>query len=184
MPPRLHPFSQSLTFKRIGSTTRDAFLDVVGVVGPQGPSPPFLNNYFKFLKRLSLTASGPRLFCSSIRGRPCHDQMSKRSPSADDDDRDRFQATKSRKRSSNKGGGGCSIQSKENWSLLPFVQAPSWSPHSAAGRHTQLAFPVCPPSMMLTLFLYCISSFPHSTTRQCHFPEAARTPDDGGTAGS
>jgi hypothetical protein len=101
--------------------------------------------------------------------------MSKRSPSADDDDRDRFQATKSRKRSSNKGGGGCSIQSKENWLLLPFVQAPSWSPHSAAGRHTQLAFPVCPSLMMLTLFLYCIPSFPHSTKRRCHFPEAART---------
>ena len=110
------------------------------------------------------TLSGPQLFCSSIRGRPCRDRMSKRSPSADDDDRDRFQATKSRKRSSNKGGGGGSIQSRENCSLSPFVQAPSWSPHSAAGRHTQLAFPVCPPSMMLTLFLYCIPSFPHSTT--------------------
>ena len=87
------------------------------------------------------------MFYSSIRGRPCRDQMSKRSPSADDDDHDRFQATKSRKRSSNKGGGGGSIQSKENWSISPFVQAPSWSPHSAVGRHTQLAFPVCPPSM-------------------------------------
>jgi hypothetical protein len=49
--------------------------------------------------------------------------MSKRSPSADDDDRDRFEVTKSRKRSSNKGGGGGSIQSKENCSLSPFVQA-------------------------------------------------------------
>jgi hypothetical protein len=39
--------------------------------------------------------------------------MSKRSPSADDDDHDRFQATKSRKRSSNKGGGGGSIQSNK-----------------------------------------------------------------------
>jgi hypothetical protein len=110
--------------------------------------------------------------------------MSKRSPSVDDDDRDRYQATKSRKRSSNKGGGGGSIQSRENCLLSPFVQAPSWSPHSAAGRHTQLAFPVCPPSMMLTLFLYCIPSFPHSTTQRCHFPEAAITPDDGGTTGS
>ena len=64
----------------------------------------------------------PQLFCSSIRGRPCRDRMSKRSPSADDDDRDRFDVTKSRKRSSNKGGGGGSIQSKENCSLSPFVQ--------------------------------------------------------------
>jgi hypothetical protein len=39
--------------------------------------------------------------------------MSKRSPSADDYDHDRFQATKSRKWSSNKGGGGGSIQSNK-----------------------------------------------------------------------
>jgi len=39
--------------------------------------------------------------------------MSKRSPSADDDYHDRFQATKSRKWSSNKGGGGGSIQSNK-----------------------------------------------------------------------
>ena len=43
--------------------------------------------------------------------------MSKRSPSADDDDCDRFEVKKSRKRSYNKGGGGCSIQSKVNCSL-------------------------------------------------------------------
>ena len=108
---------------------------------------------------LSFNQGGKRRFGSPIHGVSVATSNATAGEDFDMDDCSGygFQATKRRKRSSNEGGCGGSIQSKENWSLLPFVQAPSRSPHSTAGRHTQLAFPVCPPSMMLTLFLYCLS---------------------------
>jgi hypothetical protein len=110
---------------------------------------------------LSFNQGGKRRFGSPIHGVSVATSNATAGEDFDMDDCSGygFQATKRRKRSSNEGGGGGSIQSKENWSISPFVQAPSRSPHSTAGRHTQLAFPVCPPSMMLTLFLL---SFPHS----------------------
>ncbi len=102
---------------------------------------------------LTFNQGGKRRFGSPIHGVTV--ATSSNTTAAEDFDMDEcagfgFQATKRRKRSSNEGGSGCSdscsFQSKENWSISPFVQASFRSPHSAPGRYTLLAFPVCPPN--------------------------------------
>lgn len=78
---------------------------------------------------------GKRRFGSPIHGASA---MAAKNTATEDFDMDDcsgygFQATKRRKRLSNDGGGNSfAFQSKENWSMSPFVQAPSRSPLAAA----------------------------------------------------
>lgn len=83
---------------------------------------------------LSFNQGGKRRFGSPIHGVSVATSNATAGEDFDMDDCSGygFQATKRRKRSSNEGGCGGSIQSKENWSLSPFVQAPSRSLHSTA----------------------------------------------------